>query len=204
MPKKSANKPNKKKSTKKDHISLNNEIWPLERDVLFRPDRYRYVRKLIHPEGCVFCEAAEKGIGFESLCVYQTKHSMLVLNKYPYNSGHVLVIPKKHIADLTDLKSEEAADLHELLILTVKALRQVYEPGGLNLGLNLGAVGGAGIPDHIHYHVIPRWAGDLNFFPLVAETKTVIESLEMSFERLIAYFKGPAKRAAKGPMKKAK
>jgi ATP adenylyltransferase len=68
-------------------------------------------------------------------------------------------------------------------------LKQVYQPGGLNVGLNLGAVAGAGIPEHLHYHVIPRWAGDLNFFPLVAETKTVIESLEMSFERLVAYFK---------------
>jgi ATP adenylyltransferase len=194
MAKKPAKKIARKKSSKKDQISLNGEIWPLERDVLFRPDRYRYVRKLIKPEGCVFCEAAAKDVSFESLCVHQTKHSMLVLNKYPYNSGHVLVIPKRHVADLIDLKSEEAADLHELLVMTVKALRQVYEPGGINLGLNLGAVAGAGIPDHIHYHVIPRWAGDLNFFPLVAETKTVIESLEMSFERLIAYFKGSTKK----------
>lgn len=149
----------------KDYINLNDQVWPLERDVLFRPDRYRYVRKLIKPEGCVFCEAAKKGVGFESLCVYQSKHSMVVLNKFPYNSGHVLVIPRKHIGDLGDLKAEEAADLHELLVLTTKALRQVYEPGGLNVGLNQGAVAGAGIPDHLHYHVIPRWAGDLNFSP---------------------------------------
>ncbi len=173
----------------KDYINLNGEVWPLERDILFRPDRYKYVRKLIKPDGCVFCHASKNGVGFENLCVYQSKHSMVVLNKFPYNSGHVLVIPRKHIGDLGDLKAEEAADLHELLVLTTKALRQVYEPGGLNVGLNLGAVAGAGIPDHLHYHVIPRWAGDLNFFPLVAETKTVIESLEMSFERLIAYFK---------------
>ncbi len=178
-----------KKLYSKDYINLNGEVCPLERDILFRPDRYKYVRKLIHPEGCVFCQAAENGVGFESLCVHRSKHSIVVLNKFPYNSGHVLVIPRKHVADLGDLKAEEAADLHELVVLTTKALRQVYEPGGLNVGLNLGAVAGAGIPDHLHYHVIPRWAGDLNFFPLVAETKTVIESLEMSFERLIAYFK---------------
>lgn len=185
----------KKVKLTKNFVSLNGDIWPMERDILFRPDRYKYVRKMVKPEGCVFCEAAKKSVGFESLCVYQSKHSMVVLNKYPYNSGHVLVIPRRHVADLLDLKKEEAQDLHELLTETVKALRQVYEPGGINLGLNLGAVAGAGIPDHIHYHVIPRWSGDLNFFPLVAETKTVIESLEMSFERLIAYFKGPQKKA---------
>ena len=84
---------------------------------------------------------------------------------------------------------EEFTDLHELLKEAVKALRQVYEPAGMNVGLNQGAVAGAGIPEHLHYHVIPRWAGDLNFFPLIAETKTVIESLEMSFERLLTYFK---------------
>ena len=186
-----------------NYLKLDGKIWPLERDILFRPDRYRYVRKLIKTEGCVFCEAAAKPVGFESLCVYQTKYSMVVLNKFPYNSGHVLVIPKRHVADLADMKTEEAADLHELLVLTTKALKQVYEPGGINLGLNLGAVAGAGIPDHVHYHVIPRWAGDLNFFPLVAETKTVIESLEMSFERLIAYFRPSQKKTSKKAVKKA-
>lgn len=87
------------------------------------------------------------------------------------------------------LSETQHQDLHQTLRLAISALKQVYQPGGMNVGLNLGAVAGAGIPDHIHYHVIPRWAGDLNFFPLVAETKTVIESLEMTFDRLIAYFK---------------
>lgn len=187
--KKKVSKKNKTKRITNSFVSLNGDVWPMERDILFRPDRYKYVRKLVKPEGCVFCTAAQNAVGFETLCVHQTKHSMVVLNKYPYNSGHLLVIPRRHVADLADLKAQEAQDLHELLVATVKGLRQVYEPGGLNVGLNLGAVAGAGIPDHVHYHVIPRWAGDLNFFPLVAETKTVIESLEMSFERLIAYFK---------------
>ncbi len=165
------------------------EIWPLEKDVLFRPDRFKYVRKLIHPEGCVFCAAAKAEEAFETLCAYKSEHSMIVLNKFPYNSGHLLVIPRRHIGDLLDLKEHEYSDLHRVLKIAIQALKQVYQPGGLNLGLNLGAVAGAGIPEHLHYHVIPRWAGDLNFFPLVAETKTVIESLEMSFDRLVAYFK---------------
>jgi ATP adenylyltransferase len=170
-------------------LQAGHEIWPLERDVLFRPDRFKYVRKLIHPEGCVFCTAGKEKVGFDTLCVYKSAHSMILLNKFPYNSGHLLVIPHSHEGDLLKLSEVEFKDLHNTLKLAVEALQQVYQPGGMNVGLNLGAVAGAGIPTHLHYHVIPRWAGDLNFFPLVAETKTVIESLEMTFDRLIAYFK---------------
>jgi len=169
-------------------LQLNEKIWPLEKDVLFRPDRFKYVRKIVQPKGCVFCEAAKSPMSFETLCVYQTKHSMVVLNKFPYNSGHILVLPKRHCADPLDLSNEEYFDLHDLLRVALLVVREAYQPGGVNMGLNLGAVAGAGIPDHIHYHLIPRWSGDLNFFPLVAETKVVIESLEMSFERLVQCF----------------
>lgn len=178
-----------RKSSSGSTLKLGENIWPAEKDILFRPDRYKYVRKLIKPEGCVFCNAAKAGVDFESLCLYQTKHSMVVLNKFPYNSGHVLVLPKKHNGDMLKMTDEEYTDLQELLREAMKAVTTVYEPSGVNVGLNQGAVAGAGIPDHLHFHVIPRWAGDLNFFPLIAETKTVIESLEMSFERLLTYFK---------------
>lgn len=171
---------------------IGKEIWPLERDILFRPDRLKYVRKLVKPDGCVFCRAAKEKASFDTLCVYRTEHSMIVLNKFPYNSGHVLVIPRRHVADLTELTEREFTDLHLVLRDAELALRHSYQPAGFNIGLNLGAVAGAGIPEHIHYHVIPRWAGDLNFFPLIAETKTVIESLEGTFDRLIAYFKDKA------------
>lgn len=183
----------RKKSSKqtkgKFQIQAGQEIWPLERDVLFRPDRFKYVRKLVKPQGCVFCRAAKEKASFETLCVFKSEHSMIVMNKYPYNSGHILVIPNTHKGDPLKLSEAEYRDLHQTLRMAIQALQQVYQPGGLNVGLNLGAVAGAGIPDHLHYHVIPRWSGDLNFFPLVAETKSVIESLEMSFDRLVAYFK---------------
>ena len=168
---------------------MGKEIWPMERDVLFRPDRFKYVRKLIKPEGCVFCNAAKNEISFESLCVYKSKHSMIVLNKFPYNSGHLLVIPLKHEGNVMTLKQEAHYDLHDTLRLAMQALQDVYQPGGMNTGLNHGAVAGAGIPDHLHYHVIPRWAGDLNFFPMIAETKVVVESLEQTYDRLLGYFK---------------
>lgn len=160
----------------------------MERDVLFRPDRLKYVRKLIQNEGCVFCKAAKNEISFDTLCVKKTKHSMIVINKFPYNSGHLLVLPLKHVADFHELSSDEYMDLMELVREAAQAQKDLYQPGGLNFGLNQGAVAGAGIPGHLHYHLIPRWSGDLNFFPLVAETKVVIESLETSFDRLVTYF----------------
>ena len=170
-------------------MQIGRDIWPLERDVLFRPDRMKYVRKLVKPEGCVFCRAAKEEISFETLCVHKTKHSMVVLNKFPYNSGHVLVLPQQHCGDLLKLKNEEFLDLNETVRKTMAALQETYEPGVINMGLNHGAVAGAGIPEHLHYHLIPRWSGDLNFFPLIAETKVLVESLEQTYDRLSSYFK---------------
>lgn len=187
--KKSAKKKTKKAAPKKKSpvvakLQIGKDVWPLERDVLFRPDRMKYVRKLIKQEGCVFCSAAKEDATFETLCVYKSKHSMVVLNKFPYNSGHVLVLPLRHCGDLLKLSEDEFSDLQKTVRMTMKCLMDVYDPGGINVGLNHGAVAGAGIPDHLHYHVIPRWSGDLNFFPLIAETKVLVESLEQTFEKL--------------------
>lgn len=174
---------------KSDHIQLNGQIWPLEKDILFRPDRMKYVRRLIEPVGCVFCSAREKEMSLESLAVYKSKYSMIVLNKFPYNSGHLLVIPQRHCGDLVQFSDDEFLDLQWTLKKAVKALQVIYEPGGINMGVNQGAAAGAGIPDHLHYHVIPRWSGDMNFFPLIAETKVMIESLDQTYEKLSEYFK---------------
>jgi ATP adenylyltransferase len=146
------------------------------------------VRKLLKPEGCVFCAAAKK-VSLETLCVYQSEFSMILLNKFPYNTGHIMVIPQRHCGDLLQLSTEESVDLHHTLRTAMAALNEVYQPAGMNIGMNHGAAGGAGIPDHLHYHLIPRWVGDLNFFPLIAETKVVVESLEQTYERLLVYFK---------------
>jgi ATP adenylyltransferase len=181
-----------KKAAKKSTtpvIKLNENIWPLERDVLFRPDRLKYVRKLVANEGCVFCNAAKKEQSFETLCIYKSKHSMIVLNKYPYNSGHLLILPLEHIGNLLDLSEAEFIDLNETVRLALSALNETYKPEGVNVGLNHGRVAGAGIPEHLHYHMIPRWAGDLNFFPLIADTKVVVESLEQTYTRLEPFFK---------------
>lgn len=144
---------------------LGEDLWPFERDILVRPDRLKYVRKLVKPKGCVFCVAAKAKPSIKTLAVWQTSLSMVVLNKYPYNGGHVLVIPRRHVGDLTALSEEEYLDLMKLVRVTVRVLQKVYDCEGLNIGLNHGAAAGAGIPEHLHFHVIPRWAGDVNFFP---------------------------------------
>lgn len=120
---------------------------------------------------------------------------MVVLNKFPYNSGHVLILPKRHCGDLLLLSGEEWKDLADLKRWTMKVILETYQPAGFNMGLNHGAVAGAGIPEHLHFHLIPRWAGDLNFFPLVAETKVVVETLETTYARIaegFARIRGPS------------
>lgn len=168
--------------------NLAHDIWPQERDFMARPERYRYVRRLIKTDGCVFCHAAKNKPSFETLCVHKTTHSMLVMNKFPYNSGHTLVVPERHCGELMDLSEEEYLDLSTLLKRAIQVAKTIYECQGFNVGLNLGEVAGAGIPGHLHWHVIPRWHGDTNFFPLVAETKVIPESLEQSYERFKQQF----------------
>ena len=168
----------------RNQISLDEGVWPLERDILFRPDRLKYVRKLIKEDGCVFCRASSDDVSIETLCVHQTRHSMVVLNKFPYNSGHLLILPQRHCGDLLALTEDEWVDLSVLQRHAMHVVSEVYQPAGFNMGLNQGAVAGAGIPQHLHFHLIPRWAGDLNFFPLIAETKVVIETLETTYARL--------------------
>lgn len=180
----------KKSSMKKNAVpshslsSTIEDIWPQERDLMIRPDRYRYVRKLVKAKVCVFCVCAKAPDSFDTLTIFKTKHSMVVLNKYPYNNGHLLVLPRRHCGEIAQLSKAEYMDLMGLLKKSMAVLQKAYSCEGLNVGMNHGAVAGAGIPNHLHWHVIPRWTGDVNFFPLIAETKVVVESLESSYHRI--------------------
>lgn len=186
--KKSSTAKSKKKNT--SYLKLDENVWPIERLVMERPDRLQYVRKVIKPVGCVFCHAAAVSAPHsESLLLYKSEHSMIVMNKYPYNNGHLLILPLRHCGDLLELSDVEFQDLNETLRKAMAALRTTYQPPGFNIGVNHGTVAGAGIPDHLHYHLIPRWSGDTNFYPLIAQTKVIVESLEQTFERLLAYFR---------------
>lgn len=160
-------------------------VWPQERDFFERPDRYRYVRRLL-PEaaGCVFCEAAASEPSVDSLVLARDQHVVVVMNKYPYNTGHVLVVPARHTGDLWSLSDPENARVAWWLREAARTLREVLDCQGFNLGLNHGSVAGAGIPDHLHWHVVPRWGGDTNFFPLIAETKALPETLQQTYNRL--------------------
>lgn len=194
-------RPKKKASKKKNETTLvddiRREIWPAERQVLFKPDRLRYVRKLIKPEGCVFCAATKHGVSPESLLLYQDDLAIVIMNKYPYNTGHLLVLPKRHCGDFIQLTPAENAAINNCLRRSIEALSEVFNPDGFNAGMNLGSAAGAGIPEHLHWHVVPRWSGDTNFFPLIAETKVVIETLETSFAKLLPFFPPPPKRPSK-------
>ena len=185
-PTKNSKKSLSKKTLHKEVIELEN--WPLQRNVFFRPQRFNYVRRIDRPIGCVFCRSASHIVSVETLCVYKTEHSQIVMNKYPYNTGHMLVLPLRHAGDLLTLSDVEYDDLHRTLRTAVKAVETVYSPHAFNIGLNHGVQAGAGLPDHLHYHLVPRWGGDLNFFSLIAETKLVIETVEQSYEKMENYF----------------
>lgn len=182
-------KPKLKSVSKKDWaLRLVKDVWPQERDFFERPDRFRYVRKLLPPTECVFCTAEKAAVGFESLVLSKDKHCIVLMNKYPYNTGHLLVSPRQHVGNLWELDDEINAAVAKCLKKSVGLLKEAIGCQGFNLGLNLGAVAGAGIPDHLHWHIVPRWGGDTNFFPLIAETKVLPETLEQTYSRLQGYF----------------
>jgi ATP adenylyltransferase len=143
--------------------------------------------------GCIFCEfPAEEGEEADrrNLIVHRTPRSFAILNRFPYNNGHLMVIPRAHLARLEDLPPADFTDLHEELRLAAAVLRRAYKAEGMNLGMNLGQVAGAGIVDHLHYHLVPRWNGDTNFMPVIADNKVMIEHLDASWRRLRDAFAG--------------
>lgn len=138
-------------------------------------------------EGCIFCDfpgEQDEEADQRNLIVHRSTHAFTLLNRFPYNSGHLMTVPRAHVARLDDLPPEAFADLHEELRRAVAVVRQVYRPQGFNVGMNLGQVAGAGIADHLHYHVVPRWGGDTNFMPVLADTKVIVEHLDTTWMRV--------------------
>jgi ATP adenylyltransferase len=157
---------------------------------LWAPWRMEFIRAE-KPTGCIFCLfPAETGEEADrrNLVVHRTDGSFTILNRYPYNSGHLMVVPRAHVHRLEDLPSADFADLQDELRRAVAVVRAVYRPEGLNVGMNLGKVAGAGIEDHLHWHVVPRWGGDTNFMPVLTDTKVMVEHLDESWARLRAGF----------------
>jgi len=151
---------------------------------LWAPWRLAYVQEAGTGETCVFCAEAAGELGDASLVVHRGERAFVLLNKFPYSSGHLMVAPVRHIPDLGDLDEAEAAELHLLTVQAIAALKDVYAPEGFNVGLNLGAVAGGSISGHLHEHVVPRWGGDTNFMPVLADVKVLPEHLEATRARL--------------------
>lgn len=188
---KKTTKKTKSKSDKKKSLSSRVQArWPQERQVIYRPDRWEYIkgqhegRVIGSRGGCVFCESLERGLSSESLVAYVGSKAMIVLNKYPYNLGHLMVLPKRHEGDLMKLSKDEYSEITRLIRVSVAALKQVFDAKEFNVGINLGRSAGAGIPEHLHIHVLPRFAGDTNFFPLIAETKALPGDLQSVYEEV--------------------
>jgi ATP adenylyltransferase len=156
---------------------------------IWAPWRIRYIQTAkAGVEGCFLCEKPKENSDEENYILYRGEKNFIILNSYPYNPGHLMVSPYRHVASLEGLAKEELHELFEMVSRSVKVLKQVFNPGGFNIGINLGRTAGAGVADHIHTHIVPRWVGDSNFMPVVADVRVVPEALAETYEKLKGKF----------------
>ncbi len=157
-------------------------------DRLWAPWRIGYVSKADKEGVCFLCAAAADNDDHNNLIVRRSTRSFAILNRFPYNNAHVLVAPRSHKSELSDLSDEERTDLIDLLLDVQAALRATFNPHGFNIGFNIGAAAGAGVPGHLHAHIVPRWTGDTNFVTVFADVKIISQSLEESYAAITGYF----------------
>lgn len=153
-------------------------------DYLWTPWRYRYIADAAKDKACIFCDAVAANDDAKTHIVYRGKLAFVILNRFPYTSGHVMVVPYAHVADLASADPEMLAEQMRISQRVQKTLENVYHPDGFNLGMNLGRAAGAGVAGHLHLHVLPRWSGDANFMTVVCETRVEPEDLETTYEKL--------------------
>ncbi len=154
-------------------------------------------------KGCIFCRVPVEKKDNENLILYRGKYAFVMMNRFPYNNGHLMVVPKRHCLDLHQLNDKELQELAFLLKASTQVLKGCLRPHGFNIGINIGPVGGAG-EEHIHFHIVPRWTGDTNFMPVLGETKIIPEYLENTYRKLYSAFVDllPRKKGKKGVLKK--
>jgi len=140
--------------------------------------------------GCIFCDLPAEGDDVRTMILARGELAFVIVNSFPYNPGHLMVAPFRHVGAFTSLEAAELADVDALVARSIRALEQEMEPHGYNLGMNLGRVAGAGFPDHVHWHLVPRWNGDTNFMPVVGQTRVLPELLEETYARLRPRFEG--------------
>jgi ATP adenylyltransferase len=154
-------------------------------DRLWTAWRMEYIKSLRTESGeCIFCKAIASESDRDNLVLHRGRLAVLMVNLYPYNPGHLMAAPNRHVSSLGDLSFEEGGELMELAALGERILAETHRPQGFNLGVNLGRCAGAGVPDHIHIHLVPRWTGDTNFMPVMAETRVIPEEVGTTYDRL--------------------
>ncbi|HBX69766.1 MAG TPA: HIT family hydrolase [Chloroflexi bacterium] len=153
-------------------------------EYLWSPWRMSYILDHKNEPGCVFCQALSLPDGPENLIIFRGQFAFVILNRYPYTSGHLMVIPFEHCATLEGLPTLTRAEMMELIVGCVKTLTASYQPQGFNIGANLGGAAGAGIPQHVHFHIVPRWDGDTNYMSAIGGVRVVPEALDESYRRI--------------------
>jgi ATP adenylyltransferase len=150
---------------------------------LWAPWRIDYILSK-KPPGCIFCDKPAEKKDEENLILYRGRHCFVMLNAFPYNNGHMMVVPYRHTSSLAGWKPEEQQEMMQLADMCVDLLKRTMRPDGFNLGINMGLVGGAGIADHLHLHIVPRWNGDANFMPVLSDTRVISEGLAATYRKL--------------------
>ena len=149
--------------------------------ILWNPWRYEYIKTTTKPnKTCIFCELLKQR-DEEAYILHRGKYSYVVLNAYPYNSGHLMIVPYKHVGTIEELDQETIIEMMNFVKKSIRVLREAFTPDGFNIGINIGRAAGAGIPGHVHIHVVPRWVGDSNFMAIIASTKTLPISLDETY-----------------------
>jgi ATP adenylyltransferase len=151
---------------------------------IWTPWRMKYIENNDKEEGCVFCNAQAREDGTSNLIAFRGERNFVILNLYPYTNGHLMVVPFAHIPSLEELDQPTRAELMELTSQSMVVLKNIYRPQGFNVGANIGVVAGAGVPGHVHVHIVPRWGGDTNFMSTLGETRVLPEALEMTYQRI--------------------
>ena len=154
---------------------------------IWAPWRIKYIQ-MEKPEGCILCEKPGQNNDAQNYILYRGSKNFVIMNAYPYNPGHLMVAPYRHVASLDELTDDELREHFNIVSRSVRLLRQVFAPGGFNIGVNIGKVAGAGIDEHVHTHIVPRWQGDTNFMPVISDVRVVPEALAETYKKLEGKF----------------
>ncbi len=157
---------------------------------VWAPWRMEFISKDKRPgkSHCIFCDLPKEGVGHKTLILHQGQTAFVILNRYPYSNGHLMVVPNRHISDFSKLRQDEHAEMGALLGRCTRVLKKCVHAKGFNIGMNLGAVAGAGIKDHLHHHIVPRWQGDCNFMAVLDDIRVMPEHLKETYKLLKSHF----------------